>query len=679
MGNLLGDELSLYLRQHASNPVHWRPWGEAAFEEAKASDRPVLVSIGYSSCHWCHVMERESFEDPDIADLMNAHFVCIKVDREERPDVDSIYMEAVQMIQGNGGWPLNVFCLPDKRPFFGGTYFPPEDRGNGMIPWPQLLLRISDYFRRKRGELEENASNILMNLEHMGRLSGDAETEWRPRVLLDGLKQVLDSFDSSGGGFGGAPKFPQTMLFDYCLSMRSSRSVAADAGLAGKLDLVIPFSLEAICRSGLYDQVGGGIFRYCVDSNWTIPHFEKMLYDNGQWLSIMARAYTRYPKEWFRLATEGTIDWLEREMRGSETDGGGPASGYASALDADSPGGEGRFYCWTTSELGQALAPLEKEVPGVTKRAAEVFGLKAEGNFEHGWNHLSMREAEAAVHPQFAEVRARLLRVREERGRPGLDGKRIAGWNALVVRGLADAAFAFGRKDWFEMGRNLAGWIEETFTEERGILRSVWYPEGETRLEVFLEDQAYMVEALLSLARSAPLVDVELGRFYVEKGRKLMDRILENFSDGEAGLYSIPFDAEPLLIRRRDWYDNAVPSGNSAFLCGLRDLYALSGDARYAAALAGLRLIYSEFALKVPSGVSHALAGLALEAVGVPVLKFKQKDDAPELMAVLARLPWRGVFPLFDAATPGRFQVCIGTTCLEPTDSLEQCAVLLGG
>ena len=318
MSNRLAQESSLYLRQHAKNPVHWWPWCDEAFAQAKKLNKPVLVSVGYSSCHWCHVMAHESFEQPYNAELMNKHFVCIKVDREEKPEVDKLMMDAVQMIQGHGGWPLNCFCLPDGRPFFGGTYFPPEDRGHGQVPWPQLLMRVADFYHSNKNELMANADAIAKNLIHLTVAPDANGLAPTPQDLIEAAKRICENHDDTYGGFSGAPKFPTPSVIDFLLGIRATHAADHDATLATRLDAVITITLGAMARGGLYDQIGGGFHRYCVDRDWTVPHFEKMLYDNAQLIGTYAEAWARYRDPLYLAVVEETIDWLNREMLTSE-------------------------------------------------------------------------------------------------------------------------------------------------------------------------------------------------------------------------------------------------------------------------------------------------------------------------------------------------------------------------
>jgi uncharacterized protein YyaL (SSP411 family) len=371
MPNQLHLQKSLYLRQHADNPVDWLPWGAEAFARAKKEDKPILVSIGYAACHWCHVMAHESFEDESIAKLMNTHFVCIKVDREEHPEVDSVYMEAVQMMNGQGGWPLNVFCLPDGRPFAGGTYFPPDEtRGHALVPWPQLLMRVADYFQRQREDLTENATAVLGNLR-AGNAPHKATGEaLHPEDVLKAAAKLLASQDKDYGGFGSEPKFPPAMALDFLLVLRGTAAVEeGDTALGREIDQCINRTLTAMAHGGIYDQFGGGFSRYSVDRHWLIPHFEKMLYDNALLIGCYSRGWQRYNKPLYKAVVEETLDWLQRELQL-------PDGSFAAALDADAKGGEGSTYTWTPEEVEQVIG---KEAAA---QICEAYGISETGNFE---------------------------------------------------------------------------------------------------------------------------------------------------------------------------------------------------------------------------------------------------------------------------------------------------------
>jgi uncharacterized protein len=666
MANRLANETSLYLRQHADNPVDWFPWGSEVLEKAKAEDKPLLVSVGYSSCHWCHVMAHESFENEYIAKLMNQHFVCVKIDREERPDLDQIYMEAVQMITQQGGWPLNVFCLPDGRPFFGGTYFPPEDRGNGMIPWPQLLMRVHDFFQRDRKKLEENAASILHNLAAMNApLQTGTETIGQ-ETLTEAAAMICRTHDDDFGGFGQAPKFPPAMTLSLLLELRrgteSEETASATAPEPKRLDEVITTTLAAMAHGGLFDQVGGGFTRYSVDRYWLIPHFEKMLYDNGLLLDIYARAWRRYHRPLFQAVAEETVAWATREMLA-------PSGLFYVSLDADSEGEEGRFYVWTPDEVKTVLG----EERGQAFCAA--YHISAEGNFEHGRSNPALVVPEFAERTSFQAERERLLRAREKRIRPGRDEKHLVSWNSLFIRGLAEAAFAFNRPDYFQLASVAAEtiWQEARFSGNR--LRAV-ISEG-SHLNGYLDDYAFFAEALLSLGAWGDFFEPGCAATWIDRARSLTDSLVQHFADQqEPGFYFTSDDHETLISRRKEWWDNALPAGNSCLLHIFSSLYSITGDAAYQKQFADLKRAYAGYAERAPSGVAHGLAAVAAEMKGIPVIKVKGIQDWQPLANMLRERPWQRMFVLESKAAdqPQGYQVCVGSTCRLTTNDLQEVA-----
>ncbi len=649
MSNQLANESSLYLRQHADNPVDWMPWGEEAFAKAKAEDKPILVSIGYSSCHWCHVMAHESFENDYIARLMNKHFVCIKVDREERPDVDRVYMEAVQMINQHGGWPLHAFCLPDGRPFYGGTYFPPEERGQGLIPWPQLIMRISEYFDSKRDELEENAGNIVANLEHLSSTVQEEGTEWNPRDLLGGVKRIVKTRDAENGGFGGAPKFPPTMVLQFLLAMRQTRACGNEfPKLADNLDDSVVLTLEKIARGGLFDQVGGGFCRYCVDASWTIPHFEKMLYDNALLIETFAIAWSRYRQPLMIKVVEETVDWLEREMKLS--------SGlYAGSVDADSPEGEGKFYCWTPEELQSALGDE------VADQFAKAYRVTEEGNFEGG---LSYPQFDGSLDDRDALSGARetLRTIRADRPAPVRDEKALTFWNALVARALLQAGAILGRSEWIERGGDILDRIwEERFVDGRLLSRG-----EEDSPDGFLDDYATTAQALLVASGRGDVFSQERVAEFQARAETLGRDLLAKFkAKNGAAYYFTAENAESPILRQVEWYDNATPSGNSTVAHLLVGLSAVSEDPVFREAKESLRPSYGSLIERVANGVAFALTAWCQEASGVATIKASSQEDLKEVAAELALRCWRPQWLTVDSSVPaGKWRLCVGNTCL---------------
>ncbi len=680
--NRLAHASSLYLRQHADNPVDWHPWGEEAWAKARAEGKPVLVSIGYSACHWCHVMAHECFEDAYIADLMNKHFICIKVDREERPDVDQIYMEAVQMLTQHGGWPLNVFCFPDQRPFFGGTYFPPEDNGRGIVPWPQLLMRVADYFAKNRAELADNADNIVKNLAHANAPMGaSAAAQWDNRALLTAAQSIAGMHDDTWGGFGGAPKFPPAMTLDFLMALRSTAAAERTAGLAKRLDDIVNTTARAMAHGGIFDQFGGGFSRYSVDGQWLIPHFEKMLYDNALLLDAYAKAHRRYQNPLYAAICAETVDWLFREMRH-------PGGAFYSALDADSDGHEGAAYVWTPAQIREVLGN-----DADAKAVCTAYNITEGGNFENGLSNPALVEGDFAVREKLAALRAKLLAARQKRTQPGRDTKILLAWNALLVRGLAEAAFALGRKDWFAAAQKCADWLWANLShadaQGHRRLRTVYYEEN-PKLETqnqqpiagFLDDYAFLAEALLTLAAYADWAEPGSDRLEqnIGRARALVETVRAHFSDEMLpGLFFTADDQEKLAVRKKEWWDNALPSGHAALAHALAGLHALTGESAYADELADLKKCYTGLAPRAPLGVPHALAAFTWDAVGIAVLKVKGSCDWDALRAELAKKPYRPMYLIaaHDPAQPEGLQLCVGTQCSPPTKNLSELVELI--
>ncbi len=588
MPNRLAQETSPYLLQHRDNPVEWYPWGAEALARACELDRPILLSVGYSACHWCHVMERESFEDPATAAYMNEHFVSVKVDREERPDVDALYMEAVQAMSGQGGWPMTVFCDPDGVPFYGGTYFPPEE-GRGMPSFRMVMEAVVDAYENRREELRERAPQVRARLAAIG--AAEPAEEAPGAELLEGAVEfLLEVADAERGGFGGAPKFPPASSLELLLARGTLEPVER--------------TLDAMLAGGIYDQLGGGFARYSVDANWLVPHFEKMLYDNAQLAVAYLHGWQVFGHARYRRVCEETLDWALREMRG-------PEGGFFSALDADSEGEEGRFYTWTPAELDEVLG----EAP-----AAEVsayFGVSERGNFE-GRNVLHLAGGAAAPEPEgLAEARRALLAERAERVRPGLDDKRLAAWNALMLAALAEAGAVLGREDYLEAARECAEFVldrmrspafavcggERDKQRTQRLLRT--YKDGEARLNAYLEDHAFLLEALLTL------YEATFEPRWFEQARELGDTMIARFGDRErGGFFSTSDDHEELIARRKEIGDHPIPSGNSAAALGLLRLEALTGERRYGEWAGGVLRLFAKAAPRQPDAFAHLLRSL---------------------------------------------------------------------
>ncbi|MFM9044132.1 MAG: thioredoxin domain-containing protein [bacterium] len=582
MPNRLADETSPYLLQHRDNPVDWWPWCEGALSLAKRDDKPILLSIGYSACHWCHVMERESFEDPKTAAEMNRDFVCIKVDREERPDVDAIYMEAVQAMTGQGGWPLTAFCDPSGVPFYGGTYFPPEPR-QGMPSFRQVLAAVIEGFRERREEIDASVSQIRERLGVTAQIA-DTGQEISPGTTDAAEANLLASADRQHGGFGGAPKFPPASALAFLLDR-------------GETDVTTQ-TLDAMLCGGIFDQLGGGFARYAVDQRWLVPHFEKMLYDNALLARCYLSGWKRTGRESWADATKRTLDWALAEMLGEE-------GGFYSALDADSEGKEGTFYIWSEDEMREVL-----ETGGLSDIEVEqtlgYWGVSASGNFE-GKNILHIAAGPSASPPDCLErARELLLTARAKRIRPGLDDKRLCAWNALMISALADAGAAFQDERYLHASIASARFVLDEMRTEEGRLLRTW-KEGKASLNAYLEDYAFMLEAMLDLHAAS------LDPCWFDEARALADLIIEHFEDSESGgFFTTSHDHEELLVRRKALDDHPLPSATSSAALGMLRLSLLTGSDRYRRA--ALRAIspLAEIAASNANGFGHLLQAIDL-------------------------------------------------------------------
>jgi len=553
VANALANERSLYLRQHADNPVSWLPWGEEPFALARERQLPVLVSIGYAACHWCHVMERESFSDPEVAALMNEHFICVKVDREEHPDVDEYYMDAVQALRGAGGWPLNVCCTPEGRPFFAGTYFPPEPRG-GMPSWREVLVALAEAWRRQRAELEGLANRLH------GAIAASATVSLAPRQPLAGLSAAVEgalakAFDPDYAGFGEGAKFPQAPALAF-LAQRAEEGSQRAASLLDR-------TLEAIHRGGIHDQLGGGFHRYTVDRAWRVPHFEKMLYDNGLLLRLFARRLAQTANPSFAESAQGTVRFLEGELLG-------PHNLLCASLDADSPGGEGAYYLWRAQELQALLGPRYQA-------AAGWFGIREEGNatVDHGPPPGANVLYLAGPPPQEAAAIKEVLRqARARRPRPLRDEKAIVGWNGLAIAGLAEAAVALRDQGILGWAERLAETILAAPRSAAGLLPRLAFADGWVG-EGHLEDHAYLLDGLLALFEAG------CEERWLERAKELGELIIAFFYDPPSAAFYATAGGSPLLPRRTALEDSALPAAApTAALC-LHRLYELTGEARF--------------------------------------------------------------------------------------------------
>jgi uncharacterized protein YyaL (SSP411 family) len=696
--NRLKDSTSPYLLQHADNPVDWWPWSDEAFGEARRRDVPVLLSVGYSACHWCHVMAHESFEDPATAALMNEHLVAIKVDREERPDVDTVYMTATQAMTGQGGWPMTVFMTAEREPFYSGTYFPREQ-------FRQLIRGVAKAWAEERNSVVGQAQKISAALSErayagvralrdadeagIGDPGLDARSARLARTCDEAVAGLAGEYDAARGGFGGAPKFPPSMVLEFLLRHRAGRDTQADA---------LPMAeqtMEAMARGGMYDQLGGGFARYSVDAAWVVPHFEKMLYDNALLARVYVHLWRLTSSPLARRVAEQTCDWLVREL-------GTPEGGLASALDADSEGEEGKFYVWTPGELTAVLGPRDGEF------AATTFGATATGTFEGGRSVLQLR-AEPSDADRFTRVRAALFAAREHRVRPGRDDKVVAAWNGLAIAALAEVGLLLGRPDLIAAATDAAELMAEVHTRPGGApspgTRRVDGPEdGSVRLARtsrdgvagpsagLLEDYACVAEGFLVLS------GVTGQARWVDLAGRLLDTALTRFADGEGGFFDTADDSEPLLYRPADPADNATPSGAFAAAGALLGYSALTGSGSHReaaiAALGPLAAIASRFPQAAGSGLAVAEALLSgpaeIAVVGPPA-----DPRTAELQAAALRAPSPGAVLAVgdgagDSAVPllaGRglvdgapaAYVCRNFACRAPVTDPGELAAALGG
>ena len=668
IANRLQHETSPYLLQHAENPVDWYPWGEEALSRARRENKPILVSIGYSTCHWCHVMERESFEDEATARLMNEHFVCIKVDREERPDVDQVYMEACQAITGGGGWPLNAFLLPDTRPFYAGTYYPPERKYN-RPSWTELLEYLSRTYTEERDKVEAQAAQLVDNLSSgADRLLGidtDPETDTM-------LEQLRAAYDGARGGFGGAPKFPQSQALELLLAGGLLTGNNHDVYSAGH-------ALRAMLAGGIYDQIGGGFSRYTVDANWRVPHFEKMLYDNALLLRLLAKLQMAAPDPRYLQAIEETTEWLRAEMTL-------PDGGYRAALDADSEGVEGKYYVWDYAELEALFDPETVEL------VADFYGITRAGNWEEEQTNIPYRPGplpaftdlspDVAV-AKIADARRTLAEVRRQRIPPGADDKLILQWNALLVSGWCWCYRATGKEEYLELATTLYERLTERLCSD-----GVWYrnlTSGKTGAPAFLDDHAAMATAALDLSEVTFDLDYAL-----RDARYHVDYVLEKFSDAAGVMFYLrdPDNSE-LPVATRDFYDNALPSGNSQMASNLYRLGRLTDEESYRRRAAKMLAAIDGAVQRYPTsfagwGLTRLLMEgpereLVITGEGATTAAAEFLSDyRPGLLIVAADKPKEDLALLQNRyLSQLRYFVCENRTCKLPVETAEAARQLL--
>ncbi|HSB12643.1 MAG TPA: thioredoxin domain-containing protein [Blastocatellia bacterium] len=679
--NRLIGETSPYLLQHAHNPVDWFPWGPEALERSRSEDKPILLSIGYSACHWCHVMEHESFENEDIARLMNENFVCIKVDREERPDLDSIYMNAVQMMTGHGGWPMTMFLTPELKPFYAGTYYPPVDR-RGMPGFPRVLMAIADSYKNRRAEIVSSADAVTAELNKAERFIASNEM-LTTEVLNEAFNALAGNFDQVNGGFGGAPKFPPSMALMFLL--RHHKRTKSPEALR-----IVETTLQKMAGGGMYDHLGGGFARYSVDARWLVPHFEKMLYDNALLTRIYLYAYQQTKNPLYRLIAEETLEYVIRDM----TDRSG---GFYSSEDADSEGEEGKFYVWTKAEV---LGLLGEEDGALF---CEFFDVTDEGNFEHGASILNTRGSLA----QFASEcgrsveelsriinsgKRKLFSARERRVRPSRDDKALAAWNGLMLTAFAEAANILGRDDYREIALRNAGFMTEQLMRDGRLLRT--YKSGHAKLNGYLEDYAYVIEGLLAVYEATFET-----RFFTQ-ARELADTMIAKFWDEQdGGFYFTSSDHEELIARTKDYFDNATPSGNSAAAIALLRLGLLAQEQDYSRRAVTILRALRPAMSRYPSAFGYMLCALDFYLSEPKEIALVGKLDSHEVRSMIEAIHSRYLpNKVIAASEPGDEQasfeirllagrpaidgqatayVCRNYTCLEPATTIESLAARL--
>ncbi len=662
--NRLINETSPYLLQHAHNPVDWYPWGSEAFERALRENKPVLVSIGYSACHWCHVMEHESFEDPSVAAIMNEHFVNIKVDMEERPDVDQIYMNFVQLTTGRGGWPMNVFLTPDKRPFFGGTYFPPSPRYN-MPSWPQILTSIAEAFKNKRDELETSANNVVEELRRPSVV--ESSTGGLSTDLLDAaFTSFSRTFDTVNGGFGGAPKFPPAMSLEFL--MRYHKRTGDERALS-----IVTFTLDKMANGGIYDQLGGGFHRYAVDSIWLVPHFEKMLYDNAQLIRVYLHAFQVTGSEFYKRVAIDTLEYIKREMLDA-------SGGFYSTQDADSEGVEGKFFVWTPDEIEKILGAEQGQ------EFCAYFDVTADGNFEEA-NILNVKDLDSEVWERLHSCREKLFAEREKRIKPNRDEKILTAWNGLLLAAFADAAAVLESEDYLEIAKRNAEFISREMVRDGRLLRT--WKDGAAKLNGYVEDYANVADGLIVLFQ------VSGDTKYLIEARRLADLMITEFWDAEnGGFFFTSNDHEELIVRNKDFYDNATPSGNSVAADVLLRLSKLLGDEKYERfAVTVLRLTATQLR-RHPQGFGRGLSALEFylgQTKEIVILGQRGNDlerevsrrYLPDAVVVLSEsIPSdANLLPLLkDRETVGGVAtayVCEDFVCQRPVSTVDELADLL--
>ncbi|WP_143960715.1 thioredoxin domain-containing protein [Litoribacter populi] len=663
--NRLINSKSPYLLQHAYNPVDWQEWNDNALQQAVEQNKPILVSIGYSACHWCHVMEKESFEDDATAELMNEHFVCIKIDREERPDLDNIYMDAVQAMGLNGGWPLNVFLLPNQKPFYGGTYFPNKN-------FKALLKNISQAFELHYDKLSESADGFgetLARLEKDKYGLSDEQMETNSEVIHKAAKEILRQFDDQWGGLSRSPKFPMPAIWEFLLSY---------AKIAGNIEVKdkVLFTLKKIGMGGIYDHIGGGFARYSVDAEWFAPHFEKMLYDNGQLLSLYAKAYQSSGDEFFKEKIEETIEWLKNDMLQ-------PEGGFNAAIDADSEGEEGKFYTWKAQNLKDLLGEDYDWF-------RDLYNIKDPGNWEDGanilfqtldYNQLAQKSGftEVDLHTKLKAIKHLLYSHRENRPKPGLDDKILTGWNALAITGLVDCYFAYHKEEYKTLALNAARFLIEKVYLNGRLYRV--YKEGTAYNDAFLEDYAALIEALIKLYQMTGDVN------WLEHSNDMAGMVIKNFLDKEEPLlYFNNPKAERLIANKKEIFDNVIPSSNAKMARNLHFLGLYYYNNEYLNLSKRMLAMVNKLILSDPTFMAHwalhyletHLSTGEVAIVGSDAEKLSEEFAAEfHPNAIFGFSSQKTTYPpLLEGKTfevgDSRIFVCFNQTCKQPVGTVQE-------
>lgn len=678
--NALANETSPYLLQHAHNPVDWFAWTEETLAKARAEDKPILLSIGYSACHWCHVMERESFENEAIAKLMNENFINIKVDREERPDLDQIYMNAVQMMTGHGGWPMTMFLTPDGVPFYGGTYFPPDDRFN-MPGFPRVLMSVAEAYRSQPDQIAHTSTAMLGELRRVG-LSTASREILAPDLLDASYRRIAANYDRTNGGFGTAPKFPPAMTLEFFMHMHY-RNHSADA-----LEM-IEHTCRQMAEGGMFDQLGGGFHRYSTDAQWLVPHFEKMLYDNALLSRLYLHVYQLTKDDFARRIAEETLDYIIREM----TDASG---GFYSTQDADSEGEEGKFFVWSKPEIEEALGENDARL------FCTHFGVSDEGNFE-GQNilHVTASVEDVATQHSVSTDEAReiidrgrrtLFQIRERRIKPARDEKILTAWNGLMLASFAEASAILERADYRSAAEKNAEFLLAKLQLDGLLLRTC--KDGDARLNAYLEDSACLIEGLVSLYEATGNLR------WLRQAVELADKMIDEFWDEEdGGFFFTGKSHERLIVRSKDFMDNATPSGNSVAAFALQRLATLTGNEGYQRHAVTILRLAADQTRRYPSAFGWMLCALDFylsKPKEIVLVANGPSNSLSELLGVVWRtyLPNRIIVcstedhdvaaaevPLLANRPPRRDPqvfVCEAYTCLKPTQDLAELTIQLG-